>query len=110
MNQPEGRTNRLPPAVAALFGTAEKAGYTKRPGKQNFSLVLNGRVIGGWNTLEGHWYITARSAIGHEATLEELGFGTHNRKRQGVTWILPGAARAPTFKTALLHVAGVPVG
>ena len=110
MNRPEGKSSPLAPTVAALFDAAEKAGYAKRPGKQNFSLLLKGQVIGGWNTLERHWYITAASAIGHEAQLESLGFGTHNRKRQGVTWILPGAPQAPTFKTALRHVAGVAVG
>ena len=110
MNRPEANTSPLDPAVCAFFDAAEDAGYEKRRGKRNISLLLKGRFIGGWNTVEGHWYITAVTAIGHEAKLDELGFGTHNRKRQGVTWILRGAARAPTFKTALRHVAGVPVG
>ena len=110
MDRLEGNTSPLAPAVAALLEAAEAAGYKKRRGRQNISLWVNGQVIGGWNTVAMHWYITAGSAIGHEAKLEELGFGTHNRKRQGVTWILPGVARGPTFKTALRHVAGVPVG
>ena len=110
MNRPEANTSPLDPAVSAFFDAAKDAGYKKRPGKQNISLLLKGKFIGGWNTVEGHWYITAGSAIGHEAKLGKLGFGTHTRKRQGVIWILPGAAQAPTYKTALRHVAGVPVG
>ena len=110
MNRPEGNPSPLVPAVAALLADAVAAGYKKRRGRQNISLRVYGQVIGGWNTVERHWYITAGSAIGHEARLDALGFGTHNRKQQGVTWILPGASQAPTFKTALRHVAGVPVG
>ena len=110
MNRPVANTSPLDPAVSAFFVAARDAGYEKRPGKQNISLRLKGKFIGGWNTVEGHWYITAGSAIGHEAKLDELGFGKHNRRRQGVTWILRGAAQAPTFKTALRHVAKVPVG
>ena len=110
MNRPGANSSPLHPAVSAFFDAAKDAGYKKRPGKQNISLLLKGKFIGGWNTVENHWYITAGSAIGHEAKLEELGFGTHNRKRQGVTWILRGAAQAPTFKTALRHVAKDPVG
>lgn len=109
MSQNERKTTPVAPAVSEFLDAAERAGYDQRPGRQNVSLLLNRSVVGGWNMVEEHWYITAASAIGHEAMLESLGFGTHSRRKGGRIWILPGAQNAPTFATAIRSVAGIPV-
>ena len=109
MNQPESKISPLVPGVATFLDAAERAGYERRTGRQNISVLLDGRFVGGWNMLLKHWYITAASAIGHEGRLQALRFRRHNRTKQGCTWILPGAEHASTFGTALAQVTGVSI-
>ena len=109
MNQSDRKASPLAPAVSNFLDAAERAGYERRTGRQNVSLLFDGRFVGGWNMNLKHWYITAASAVGREGLLESLGFGTHNRAKQGRTWILPGTDNAQTFATAILKVTGIPV-
>ncbi len=86
----------------------EAAGMTMKRGKQQIMLFHNGRKIGGWNTKDGHWYISKTIARDQECLLRKHGF----RWREKPThqwWQLDGEAQGPTFRAVVRALTETPI-
>ena len=66
--------SRMGSNVKDLFDAAEAAGYEVRQGRMQIMLWHDGDKVGGWNTKDGHWYISKVLARDHEALMRRLGF------------------------------------
>ena len=63
----------LPTPVGEFFKAAKAAGYTVKCGRQQVMLSC-GYKVGGWNTLNRHWYVSKVIASGHDELLRRHGF------------------------------------
>ena len=106
MKQP----NFHPPRVLAVLQAAERAGYrVKWENRQNTSLLYRGSYVGGWNCTASHWYIRD-TAVGKNAELlRRHRFSLRSRASGQLHWQLAGEAGAPSFKTVVGELTGVPI-
>ena len=84
---------------------AEAAGFTVRRGRQQTMLYLEGRKVGGWNTRDGHWYVSKVMAGGREALLVRHGFGWKEKGRHA-WWQLDGIENGCAFLAVVEGLTG----
>ena len=85
-------------SVKQLFDAAESAGREVRHGRMQIMLRCRGRKIGGWNTKDGHWYISKVISRDHEDLMVRHGFRWMTKSGGHCWWQLDGADNDVAFK------------
>ena len=91
-----------------VFDAARAAGYTVRNGRQQIMLFHRGRKVGGWNTRDGHWYVSKVAARDRDELLRRNGF-RWMQKPGHEWWQLDGEANAGVFAAVAGALTGTPM-
>ena len=94
----------------ALFRAAEAAGFDVKYGNQQvmlFSDTVKRRKIGGWNTIDRHWYVSKVAAGDRADLMRRHGFRWMTRSDGHCWWQLDGIESADAFKAVAEALAGV---
>ncbi len=98
----------LPTPVSEFFKAAKAAGYTVKRGRQQVMLSC-GYKVGGWNTLERHWYVSKKISCGHDEVMRRHGFIWKEREDLGhAWWQLDGEDNAETFQSVVNILTDIP--
>ena len=89
-----------------VFEALEAAGLAVKHGRQQVMVSCDGRKVGGWNTRNGHWYVSKVIALGRDALLERYGF-RWMEKPGHEWWQLDGADNAHVFVAVTETLTGV---
>ena len=82
--------------IRDVFDALTASGYVVKCGRQQVMLYHGGDNVGGWNTRDGHWYVSKVIACGREALLRDHGFVWMERPRHQ-WWQLEGVASSSVF-------------
>ena len=91
------------------IGNLEAAGFMVRRGRQQTMLYHEGQKIGGWNTRDGHWYVSKVAARNREELLLRHGFRWREKKGHE-WWQLQGNESGSAFVAVVKELTGIRVG
>ena len=100
--------SRMVDNVKALFDAAQAGGYTVKHGRMQIMLWHGSDKVGGWNTKDGHWYVSKGIARDHEELVRRYGFRWMTKSDGHCWWQLDGVDNAGAFQTVAAALTGVP--